>query len=150
MAAQRSRAAPNARAARISGATFAIGGAIAVLCGVTSILTGTPNAAHDLAPLAGPADLIARLGQTAPIVSAVLGAVVVVVVAAMMVRGRLASPAASFELLILGLAIDVCIGGAAGRIGHATDGSVLGSTVVCLMGGTAVVAGGIIAVLGRE
>jgi len=150
MAAQRFRAAPNARAARISGATFAIGGAIAVLFGVASILTGTPNAAHDLAPLAGPADLLARWGQTAPIVSAILGAVVVVVVAAMMVRGRLAPPAASFELLILGLAIDLCIGGAVGRIGHATDGSVLGSTVVCLMGGTAVVAGGIVTVLGRE
>jgi hypothetical protein len=68
----------------------------------------------------------------------------------MMLRRRLAPPVASFELLILGLAIDVCIGGAAGRIGHATGGSVLGSTVVCLMGGTAVVAGGIIAVLGRE
>ena len=150
MAGQQSSAAPNARAARVSGAAFAIGGAIAVLFGVASIVTGMPNAAHDLAPLAGPADLVARFGQMAPIFSAVLGALVVVAVAAMMLRRRLAPPVASFELLILGLAIDVCIGGAAGRIGHATGGSVLGSTVVCLMGGTAVVAGGILAVLGRE
>jgi hypothetical protein len=150
MAAQRSTAALNARAARVSGAAFAIGGAVAVLCGVASILTGKPNAAHDLAPLAGPGDLAARFGQMAPMMSAVLGGLVVVVVAAMMVRRRLDSPAASFELLVLGLAIDVCIGGAAGRIGHSLDGGVLGSTVVCLMGGTAVVAGGIVAVLGRE
>jgi hypothetical protein len=150
MAAQRSTAAPNARAARVSGAAFAIGGATAVLFGAASILTGTPNAAHDLAPVAGLGDLLARFGQVAPIVSAVLGAIVVVVVAGMMARKRLEPPAASLELLVLGLAIDMCIGGAAGRIGHATDGAVLGSAVVCLMGGTAIVAGGIIAVLGRE
>jgi hypothetical protein len=63
---------------------------------------------------------------------------------------RLESLAAAIELLVLGLVIVVCIGGAVGRIGHATDGGVLGSTVACLMGGTAVVAGGIIAVLGHE
>ena len=36
------------------------------------------------------------------------------------------------------------------RVGHATDGGVMGAAVACLMGGTAVLAGGIIAVLGRE
>ena len=54
------------------------------------------------------------------------------------------------ELFVLGLAIDVCIGGAAGRIGHSADGGVLAAAVVCMMGGAAVVAGGIVAALGRE
>ena len=150
MTAQRPKVAPDARAARISSAAFAAGGAGAVFCGIASILTGTPNVAHDLAPVTGPADLLARIAQIAPIMSAALGAIVVLGIAAMLASTRLEPRAAALELLILGLAIDVCIGGATGRVGHATDGAVMGSAVVCLMGGTAVVAGGIIAVLGRE
>jgi hypothetical protein len=150
MAPHRPRTAPNARAARISGAAFAVAGAAVVVAGVVSILTGTPNAAHDLAPLTAPADLADRFGQVAPVVSAAVAALVAAVVAALLGTRRLAPLAAAIELLVLGLAIDACIGGAVGRIGHATDGAVLGSTVACLMGGTAVVAGGIIAVLGHE
>jgi hypothetical protein len=150
MAAQRPRTAPNARGARVSGAAFALGGAILVLIGIASILTGKPNAAHDLAPLSGPGDLFGRLGQVAPIVSAAIAAVVAGAVGVLLATRRLTPLAAATELLILGLAVVICIGGASGRIGHATDGAVLGSTVACLMGGAGILAAGIIAVLGHE
>jgi len=142
--------APNARAARVSGAAFAAGGAAVVAIGVGSIAIGRPIAAHDLAPLAGPMDVLNRFGQVAPLLSAVVAAIVVAAIAALMARGRLAATAAAVELLVLGLVIDVCIGGAAGRIGHATDGGVLGAAIACLMGGIAVAAGGVITLLGRE
>jgi hypothetical protein len=150
MAAQRPRTAPNARGARVSGAAFALGGAALVLIGIASILTGNPNAAHDLAPLIGARDLVGRFGQVAPVASAAIAAVVAGAVGVLLATKRLTPLAAATELLILGLAVDVCIGGATGRIGHATDGAVLGATVACLMGGTAILAGGIIAVLGHE
>ena len=150
MAGQRPVAAPGGRAARISGGEFAVGGALLVLGGVASILAGRPEVAHDLAPLTGPADLVGRFGQMAPILAAAVAAALVVVVAGMLAFGRLQPLAAAIELLILGLVIEVCIGGAVGRIGHSTDGRVLGAAVACLMGGTAVVAGGIVAVLGHE
>jgi hypothetical protein len=138
------------RAARISGAAFAAGGALVVIGGVASILSGTPSAAHDLAPRAGPADITGRFGQMAPVLAAAVAAIVAVVVAGLLGSRHLEPPAAAIELLVLGLAIDMCIGGAMGRIGHAADGGVLGSAVVCLMGGTAVVAGGFITAFGRE
>ncbi len=150
MSAQRPRTAPNARGARVSGAAFALGGAALVLFGIAAVLTGNPTTAHDLAPLTGPADLFGRLGQVAPIVSAAIAAVVAGAVGVLLATKRLTPLAAAIELLILGLAVEVCIGGATGRIGHAADGAVLGSTVACLMGGTAILAGGIIAVLGNE
>ena len=150
MAAERSLAAPSARAARISGAAFVVGGAIVVIGGVASILAGRPATAHDLAPLTGPADLLRRFGQFAPILSAGMAAIVVFGIAGLMAMRRLAPLAAAIELLVLGLAIEACVVGAAARIGHATDGGVLGAAVVCMVGGIAVVAGGIIALLGRE
>jgi hypothetical protein len=142
--------APIARAARLSGAAFAIGGAGLAVAGAVSILAGSPSPAYDLAPLAGPADVLRRFGQVAPVVSAAVAAVVAAAVAALLALRRLEPLAAAVELAILGLAIAACIAGAAARVGYATDGSVLGSAVICLMGGTAVVAGGIIAVLGHE
>lgn len=150
MAAERAKMAPNARAARASGAAFAVGGAALVVAGVVSILAGSPSAAHDLAPLAGPADFVGRFGQVAPVVSAAVAGIVAAVVARLLATGRLEPLAAAIELLVLGLVVEVSIGGAIGRIGHATDGGVLGATVACLMGGTAVIAGGIVAVLGHE
>ena len=150
MAVERSTTAPSARAARISAAAFGVGGAILVIVGVVSILAGRPHAAHDLAPLAGPSDLAGRFGQFAPILSAAVAAAVVLGVAGLLALKRLAPVAAALELLVLGLAIDACIGGAAVRIGHAADGSVLGAAVACMMGGVAVIAGGVIALLGRE
>jgi hypothetical protein len=54
------------------------------------------------------------------------------------------------ELIVLGLAVDVCVGGAIGRVGYAPDGTVLPAAVLCLMGGSLIIAGGIVAVLGRE
>ena len=146
----RSISAPSARAARISGAAFAAGGALVVIGAVASVLTGTPVAAHDLAPLTGPGDLAGRFGQVSPLVSAAVAAVVVAAVAMMMARGRLQPLAAAIELLVLALVIDACIGGAAARIGHAMDGGVLGASVACLMGGTSIVAGAIITMIGRE
>lgn len=143
-------AAPNVRAARISSAFFAAAGAVMVIGSVASILAGTPSAAHDLVPLTGSHDLVSRFGQVAPILSAAAAAGVAVVVSALVGLRRLAPLAGSIELLVLGLVIEVCIGGAVGRIGHAADGSVMGSTVVAMMGGAAVVAAGVIAVLDRE
>jgi hypothetical protein len=150
MAAQRPAAPPNARAARISGVTFSVGGAVVVIGGVISILAGSPAAAHDLAPVTGSADLIQRFGEMSPIVSAAFAALTVVGVAGLLGLRRLQAPAASVELAVLGLVIIFSIVGALGRVGHATDGGVMGAAVACLMGGTAVLAGGIIAVLGRE
>jgi hypothetical protein len=150
MTADRSTLAPDAQAARISAVAFSAAGAVMVIGGAVSILSGRPDAAHDLAPLAGPADLAERLGQVAPVLSAAVAAIVVAAVACLFALRRLAPVAASIELLILGLAIDACIGGAAGRIGHAVDGGVLGATVACLTGAVAVIAGGVIALLGRE
>ncbi len=150
MAAQRPKAAPNARAARASGVAFAGGGSVLVTAGVVSILVGWPSAAHDLVPLAGPADFAGRFGQVAPAVSAAVAGIVVAVVAWLLATRRLEPVAAAMELLVLGLVIEFSIVGAIGRIGHAADGGVMGATVACLMGGTAVIAGGIIAVLGHE
>lgn len=150
MAVRRPMAAPNARAARISGAAFAAAGAIAVLAGVVSVLVGVPIAAHDLTPLTGPADAVSRFGQMTTVVSAAVSAVVAVGVAALLATRRLAPQAAALELFVLGLAIDVCIIGATGRIGHSVDGGVLEATVVCVVGGTAVVAAGIVAALASE
>ena len=142
--------APSARAARLSGAAFAIGGAGLAVAGAISILTGSPTPAYDLAPLGGPADVWTRFGQVAPVVSAAVGAIVAAGIALLLAARRLEPRAAAVELAILGLAIVACVAGAAARVGYATDGSVLGSAVICLMGGAAVVAGGIIAVLGHE
>jgi hypothetical protein len=143
-------AAANARAARVSGALFAVFGALAVLVGVGSVLLGVPAVAHDLVPVAGLGDATARLGQTAPVLSSGIAALMALVIAALLAGERLAAPAAALELLVLGLAIEICVGGAVGRIGHATDGGVLVATVVCLMGGVSVAAGGVVAALGRE
>ena len=150
MAAQRRAGTPNTRAARISGVAFSVGGAVVVLGGVASILVGQPAAAHDLAPVTGPEDLVQRFGQMAPIVSAAIAAALVVIVAGLLGLRRLQASAASMELMVLGLVIVFSIAGALGRVGHATHGGVMGAAVACLMGGTAVVAGGIVAVLGRE
>ncbi|MFI5258641.1 MAG: hypothetical protein ACHQ01_03405 [Candidatus Limnocylindrales bacterium] len=150
MAAYRPVAAPNARAARISGTAFAVGGAFLVIGGVASVLTGRPEAAHDLAPLTGAGDIVGRFGQMAPLLAAAVAAVVAIAVAGLLALRRLHPAAAAIELLVLGVAIDVCIGGSVSRIGHATNGAVLGAAVACVMGGTAVVAGGIVGVLGRE
>jgi hypothetical protein len=142
--------APNARAARFSGAAFAAGGAIVVALGIGSILTGKPTAAYDLTPLTGPLDVVGRYAQLAPLLSALAAAIVVLAVAYLMVGERLEPTAAALELLVLAAVIDGCIAGAAGRIGHAADGGVLGATVASLMGGIAVAAGAVIAMLGRE
>jgi hypothetical protein len=125
-------------------------GATIVLGGVVSILTGIPRAARDLAPLSGRADAIARFGQWEPLLAATAAALVAGVVAVLLARRRLDPRAASIELIVLGLAIDVCIAGAIGRVGHTVHGSVMPAAVVCLMGGSFMLAGGIVAMLGRE
>jgi hypothetical protein len=150
MAAGRRVAAPNAAAARTSGIVFALLGAAAVLGGVVSILLGLPSAAHDLAPLTGPGDAVARFGQIAPLVSAGIAALVAGWIAILTARRRLDPWAASLELLVLGIAVCACTAGAIGRVGHAANGDVLPAAVVCMMGGAALVAGGIVALLGHE
>ncbi len=134
----------------MSGGGFAVGGAVVVIGGIASILAGTPGAAHDLAPLTGPADVVTRFGQVAPLLAAFAAAVVAVPIAGLIALRRLPPVAAALELLVLGLVIEVCIGGASGRVGHSTDGGVLYSTVACVMGGIAVIAGSIISMLGRD
>src|ERR1035437_2876302 len=150
MTAERTVAAPSTPAARISGVVFAMAGAALVLGGVVSILTGIPSAAHDLAPLSGRGDAIARLGQWEPLLAALAAALVAGVVAVLLARRRLDPRAASIELIVLGLAIDVCIGGTIGRIGHTVHVSVMPAAVVCLMSGSFLVVGGIVAFLGHE
>jgi hypothetical protein len=140
----------NARAARVSGVLFAVAGAAAILGGIGAILLGRPEAAHGLTPLGGPLDLVSRFGEVAPILSAAIAALVAAAIAVMTARRTLDSRAAAVELMVLGLVVEVCILGALGRVGHAVDGSVLPATVGCLMGGAAVVAGGVIAMLGHE
>lgn len=150
MAARRPVGASNAGAALASAVGFASLGGFLVLLGAASILAGNPARAHDLVPLGGVGDIPTRFGEVAPLVSATIAALVVWAVAVLVAARRLDALAAAVELLILGAVIQACILGAIGRIGHATDGSVLGATVVCLMGGTAVFAGGIVALLARE
>jgi hypothetical protein len=142
--------APDARAVRISAAAFTVGGAIVLVAGVVSILIGWPTRAHDLAPMSGPGDLLGRVDQIAPLLSSVLAAAFALIVARLAVRKLLDPRAAAVQLLILGVVIDVCVAGAAGRVGHATDGSVLGAAVACLMGGAAVAVGGVMNLFGRE
>lgn len=149
-AAQRPVGASSARAALASAVGFACLGALFVLLGLVSILTATPAQAHDLAPLAGIGDITRRSGEVAPLLSATIAALVVVAVAVLLAARRLDALAAAVELLVLGLVIEGCVLGTVGRIGHATDGSVLGAAVVCMMGGTAVIASGIVALLARE
>ena len=150
MAADPTVAAPNTRAARISAVVFAIAGATAVLGGVISILTGIPRAARDLAPLSGRGDAIARFGQWEPLLAAMAAALVAGVIAVLLARRKLDPRAASIELMVLGLAIDVCIVAAIGRVGHTVHGNVMPAAVVCLMGGSFMLVGGIVAMLGRE
>lgn len=150
MTAQRQVAASSTRAALVSAVGFAGVGGLFVLLGAASIMTGTPAQAHDLAPLTGPGDIVSRFGEMAPLLSAIVAALVTGAVAVLVAARRLDALAAATELLILGVVIEVCVLGAVGRIGHSTDGSVLGAAVVCLMGGTAVFAGGIVALLARK
>lgn len=150
MTARQPATAPNARAARISSVVFAMGGAAAVLAGVASILAGVPTEARDLAPLSGLGDAVARVGQIGPLLAATAAALVAGAVAVLLVRRRLDPRATAIQFFVLGLAIDVCIGGAIGRVGYAPDGTVLPAAVVCLMGGSLLIGSGIVATLGRE
>jgi hypothetical protein len=144
------RATPNAGAARVSGALFAVAGGLTVAVGAASILLGNPAAAHGLAPIAGPGDLVGRFAQLMPVASVGVAGVVAVVVAVLLMRRRLDPFAAALELLILGSAVDGVIAGVQSRVGYATDGSVMMATVAVLMGGSALIAGGIIALLGHR
>ncbi len=150
MAAQDPGAVTNARAALVSAVGFGLIGGLVVLLGTASILTGTPTQAHDLMPLVGIGDVPRRFGEVAPLLSAVSAALVAGAVAILVAARRLDALAAAAELLVLGAVIEVCVLGGIARIGHAADGSVLGATVVCVMGGAAVLAGGFLALLARK
>ena len=139
-----------ARGALASATAFPVAGAFLVLLGSGSILAGQPAQAHDLAPLTGLKDLFDRFGEVAPLLSACIAATVAAAVALTVASRRLDAVAAALELLVLGAVVEACIIGSAGRIGHATDGTVLGAAVVCVMGGAAIFAGGIVALLARE
>jgi hypothetical protein len=136
--------------ARLSSVAFGALGTGLVTAGVVSIATGIPHRAYNMAPLAGPGDLIGRLGELSPLIAAAVAALVVASVVLMVATRRLRPDSAALELLVLGLAIEVCVVGAIGRIGYASDGSVLLAGVACITGGSAVVASGLLAALVRE
>ncbi len=138
------------RAARLSAVAFGAFGAGLVLVGVLSIATGIPGRAHNMAPLAGPADIGGRLGEISPLIAAVLAALVVVSIVLMLATRRLRPETAAAELVVLGGAIAICVVGAIGRIGYSADGSVLLAGVACLTGGAAVGAAGVLTALVRE
>jgi hypothetical protein len=125
-------------------------GTIATLVAVIAILLGSPARAHDLAPVTGLGDLERRFGEIAPLVAAFLAAMVAAIVAALIGSRRLDAVGGGLQLFVLGVAVDACVLGAAGRVGHSVDGGVLGATLVCVAGGAAIAAGGIVALLGRE
>ncbi len=138
------------RAARLSAVAFGTFGTGLVLAGVISIATGMPRQAYNLAPLAGPAAVGARLGEISPLVAAGLAAVVVASIVMMLGTRRLRPAAAASELIVLGAAIEVCVVGAIGRIGYAADGSVLLAGIFCLTGGASVLMAGLLAALVSE
>jgi hypothetical protein len=150
MTVEQSAAAPNARAARISSVVFAAAGVVAVVGGAASILLGVPSPARDLAPVSGPGDVFARLGEFGPLLAALVGALVAGAVAVLLARRRLDARATALQFAVLGLAVDACVAGSIGRVGYAVDGSVLPAAIVCLMGGSFLIGGGIVASLGRE
>jgi hypothetical protein len=141
---------PNTGAARLSAVVFTWLGAVALILAVFAILVGSPSKAYDLAPLGGLGDLTRRFGEFSPLVAASVAVVVASVVAAMVGARRLDPVAGGLQLVVLGGVAVACVLGEAGRIGHAADGGVLSATVVCVAGAAAVVAGGIVAMLGRE
>lgn len=150
MAAYRRRASTNTQAARLSAVVFAWFGAVAVLIAVLAILLGSPARAYDLAPLGGLHDLERRFGEISPLVAAALAGIVAAVVAALVGARRLDPIGGSAQLLVLGGVVLVCVIGESGRIGHSAEGGVLGATLLCVAGGSAIVAGGIVSLLGRE
>ncbi|MGD0861867.1 MAG: hypothetical protein ABSA21_03805 [Candidatus Limnocylindrales bacterium] len=136
--------------ARLSAVAFGALGTGLVTGGVVSIAAGIPHRAYDMAPLSGPADLVGRLGEISPLVAAALAALVVASVVVLLGARRLRAASAAAELLVLGVALEVCVIGASGRIGYAADGSVLLAGVACISGGSAVIAAGLLAALVRE
>jgi len=134
----------------MSAVAFAWVGTIATLVAAISILVGAPEQARDLAPLGGLGDLTRRFGEFAPIVAAMASGIVAAVVAAMIGSRRLDPVAGGLQLFVLGAVTVACVLGATGRVGHATDGSVMIATLCCVAGGAAIAAGGIVALLGRE
>lgn len=150
MAAYRQRAATNTQAARLSAVAFAWLGTTATLIAVIAILVGNPTRAHDLAPLTGPGDVGRRFGEIAPLLAAAAAAVVAAVVAAFVGARRLDPIGGGIQLVVLGGAVVACILGVSGRVGHSVDGGVLITALLCVAGGSAISAGGIISLLGRE
>ncbi len=148
MAAEGSGGAVQSNAARLSGVAFGALGTGLVLAGVISIVTGVPHQAHNMAPLAGLADIGGRLGEISPLLAAALAALVVAGVVLLLGARRLNPVSAAAELIVLGVAIEVCVVGSIGRIGYAADGSVLLAGVACLMGGAAVTAAGMVTAAG--
>ena len=138
------------RAARLSAVAFGTLGVGLIVGGVVSIATGIPHRAYNMAPLAGPTDLFGRLGELSPLMAATIGALAVASVVLMLATRRLRPATAAAELLVLGMALEVCVVGAIGRIGYAADASVLLAGVACLTGGSAVIAAGVLAAAVRE
>ncbi len=122
-------------------------GAVLVLGGVASIVTGSPRAAHGLAPLTGLADLGGRFGEFSLLMSAAIAALVAATVVALLASRRLRSGPAGLELLVLGGAAEICLLAAGSRVGYAVDGTVLPAAVACLTGGAALIAAGVVSIL---
>jgi hypothetical protein len=150
MATYRQRTSPNTQAARLSAVVFTWLGAVALILAVFAILVGSPAPAYDLAPLGGLGDLTRRFGEFSPLVAASVAVIVAAVIAAMIGARRLDPVAGGLQLVLLGGVAVACVLGESGRIGHTVDGGVLTPTVICVAAAAAVVAGGIVSMLGRE
>ena len=147
MSAQRRGDLPEGSAGRLGGIAFGLIGAVLALASVVSVVTGVPREAHGLAPLTGFADLGSRFGEFSLLLSAGIAALVAATIVALLGARRLRPGPAGFELVVLGLAIEVCILAASSRVGYAVDGGVLPATVACLTGGAAIIAAGVVSIL---
>jgi hypothetical protein len=137
-------------AARLSSVAFGSLGAGLVIAAPVSIALGLPRRAYNLAPLAGPGDVLGRLGELTPLIATGLAALVAAAVVIQLGARRLHPLTAAAELIVLGAAVVVCAMGSIGRVGYSADGSVLAAGIAYLAGGAALVSAGIVATLVRE
>ena len=147
MAAQRREDLADGGARWPSGIAFGAAGVVLVLAGVASAATGIPSAAHGLAPLAGPGDVGNRFGEFSLLLTAGVAALVAGSIVALLSARRLRPGQAGSELIVLGVAIEVCVLAASSRVGYAADGSVLPAAIACLTGGAAVIAAGVVSLV---
>ena len=127
----------------LAGACLAAGAAV-------SILVGLPGAAHGLRPIHSVGEIFTRFRELAPVLSVAAAAVIAALVLTLQAGRRLRPVASAGELVVLGVLVILCVAGASGRIGYASDGRVLTAAVLAFAGGAAIVASGIVAALAES